>query len=259
MVSPRSSTGKVKAVARRPGRPRSDDTGRSSVNLKEKILAAAQMEFAERGFKLTTIRNIAERGDFNVALISYYFGSKQQLYDDVVDACTMHLNYPRLRMLDELEAKSGPEGPALADVLGIFISTFRPVLSDPHSQAAVYLRFFGRIYTEPAPEVLNVIERKFSTIRQRFLAAVGRAVPQIPRQDLALRFSCMIGALLYVSANPATIASVSGGVLTTSNPDAFWDDFVGTWCRMFASPIGHHHDSTSKPVGAKAHGQRQKS
>lgn len=48
---------------------------------KMQIVAAAETLFAEKGFKGTSVRDIAERAGVNLAMISYYFGSKDQLLE----------------------------------------------------------------------------------------------------------------------------------------------------------------------------------
>ncbi len=45
------------------------------------ILNAAEMLFATRGFDGTSVRDIAKRAQVNIAMISYYFGSKEKLLD----------------------------------------------------------------------------------------------------------------------------------------------------------------------------------
>lgn len=44
------------------------------------ILAAAEDEFAEKGFELASVRNICQRAGVNAALANRYFGSKEELY-----------------------------------------------------------------------------------------------------------------------------------------------------------------------------------
>jgi len=53
---------------------------------KERLVGAATMLFAERGFHGTTIRDIAERAGVNVAAGNYHFGSKKRLYLEVLRA-----------------------------------------------------------------------------------------------------------------------------------------------------------------------------
>lgn len=45
------------------------------------ILEVAEKLFAENGFDGTTVRQIAKEADINVAMISYYFGSKEKMLE----------------------------------------------------------------------------------------------------------------------------------------------------------------------------------
>ena len=49
------------------------------------ILDAAQKLFAENGFDGTSVRDIAQEAGVNVAMISYYFGSKEKLMEAVFE------------------------------------------------------------------------------------------------------------------------------------------------------------------------------
>ncbi|MFI1030355.1 TetR family transcriptional regulator [Streptomyces sp. NPDC020951] len=56
------------------GRPRGGS------DAKDRILAAAQASFLQRGYNATTMRAVAAAADVDPALISYHFGSKQGLF-----------------------------------------------------------------------------------------------------------------------------------------------------------------------------------
>jgi len=45
------------------------------------ILEAAENLFAQKGFDGTSVRDIAEEAGVNLAMISYYFGSKEKLFE----------------------------------------------------------------------------------------------------------------------------------------------------------------------------------
>lgn len=49
------------------------------------ILAVAERLFAEQGFSGTSVRDIAGAANVNVAMISYYFGSKEKLLEAIFD------------------------------------------------------------------------------------------------------------------------------------------------------------------------------
>ncbi|WP_281324108.1 TetR family transcriptional regulator [Flavobacterium sp. IMCC34518] len=48
------------------------------------IIQVAEKGFAEKGFDGTSIRDIAKEAKINIAMISYYFGSKEQLLESLI-------------------------------------------------------------------------------------------------------------------------------------------------------------------------------
>lgn len=48
------------------------------------ILMVAETLFAEKGFDGTSIRNIAKVAKINIAMVSYYFGSKERLLESLI-------------------------------------------------------------------------------------------------------------------------------------------------------------------------------
>ncbi len=55
------------------------------------ILDTAENLFASKGFEGTTVRDIAEKAGINVAMISYYFGSKEKLMVALFEHKTGHI------------------------------------------------------------------------------------------------------------------------------------------------------------------------
>jgi AcrR family transcriptional regulator len=51
---------------------------------KEHIINNAVELFAEKGFEGTSIRDLAARAEVNVAMVNYYFGSKEKLFEAMV-------------------------------------------------------------------------------------------------------------------------------------------------------------------------------
>ena len=48
------------------------------------ILQVAEQLFAEKGFDGTSIRDIAKQANINVAMVSYYFGSKEKMLEALI-------------------------------------------------------------------------------------------------------------------------------------------------------------------------------
>lgn len=71
------------------------------IETREAILAAAEVEFAEKGYELASVRTICKAAGANVALANRYFGSKQELYKLVAQRLFGDLGAP----LAEIPAK----------------------------------------------------------------------------------------------------------------------------------------------------------
>ena len=51
---------------------------------KNRILLAAGRIFAEKGFRCSTVREICDAADVNIASVNYYFGDKKNLYQEAL-------------------------------------------------------------------------------------------------------------------------------------------------------------------------------
>lgn len=67
------------------------------MNKRELILEAAEELFAENGFDATSVRELASKAGVNIAMISYYFGSKEKLLEALVE---YRASYLRERFYD---------------------------------------------------------------------------------------------------------------------------------------------------------------
>lgn len=52
---------------------------------REHILVVAEQLFGEKGFDGTSVRDIAQQAGVNLAMISYYFGSKEKLLESLIE------------------------------------------------------------------------------------------------------------------------------------------------------------------------------
>lgn len=74
-----------------------DNMEQAHNDVKMRILMAAKKLFAEKGYDGTTVREICEEAESNIALVSYYFGGKENVFFTLFDMFS-----PRKRIkLDE--------------------------------------------------------------------------------------------------------------------------------------------------------------
>src|SRR5438552_4171288 len=70
------------------------------LEVRKRLLVAAEELFAERGLVSVSVRDLAERAKANIAAVNYYFGSKENLYLE-----TMRYSFRNTRQaLPKLEA-----------------------------------------------------------------------------------------------------------------------------------------------------------
>ncbi|MBB5321137.1 TetR/AcrR family transcriptional regulator [Marinobacter oulmenensis] len=67
------------------GKSRKYRPGRIRERNRERILAAAEAEFAQNGYKGATIQNIAERAGLPKSNVLYYFSTKKRMYSAMFD------------------------------------------------------------------------------------------------------------------------------------------------------------------------------
>jgi len=65
------------------------------------ILEVAETLFAEKGFDGTSIRDISKVAKINVAMVSYYFGSKEKLLESLVLFKTSGLKEQLINLIEE--------------------------------------------------------------------------------------------------------------------------------------------------------------
>lgn len=93
---------------------------------REALLNAAIDLFARRGFDGTRVDQVADRAGVNKAMISYHFGGKQGLYNEIL-ADTFAEAHRRFRAIDESQA---PADERLREFVKVFadMAVLRPAL-----------------------------------------------------------------------------------------------------------------------------------
>lgn len=72
-------------------------------DVKMRLLLAAKKLFSRQGFDGTTVRQICEEAGANVALVSYYFGGKENIYRALFD-----MSFPQGLLLEGEDVKKEP-------------------------------------------------------------------------------------------------------------------------------------------------------
>lgn len=103
---------------RQPGRPPADD----GTAVRDALLAAAGRLFASHGAGDISLRRIAREAGVSPAMVHYYFGDKEGLYDAMLER-TFARVLERVRVV-ALQESTGEAGDPLERLLGVLVDTF---------------------------------------------------------------------------------------------------------------------------------------
>jgi AcrR family transcriptional regulator len=168
---------------------------------KDRILDAAENLFVDNGFSGTSLRAIIKEAEVNTAAVHYHFASKEGLIEAVFNRRVSELNRERLEMLDKLEAEHGDRAVPLEEVIRVFLL---PVMrrNCAGNNEEVIPRLMGRAITEPELISSGSIHDAFKEIAMRFGQAVGRAMPDLSREEIEWRMHMVIGAMVFTVIAP---------------------------------------------------------
>lgn len=178
---------------------------------RDRILDAAERLFAAHGFDGTSLRQITEAAEVNLAAVNYHFGSKEELYTQVFIRRIVPINTRRMEMLDTAVKAAGKGS---VPVRSIFESFARPVF-EMADRAPDFLRLLGRNVGAPPAFMAPVMEAQFRPLITRYVGLLQQALPHLTPKAVFWRMHFMVGATLHCASHHFTIDQMSGGLCHT--------------------------------------------
>src|SRR5689334_1101641 len=173
-----------------------------------RILDAAEELFMQHGFEGTSMRLLTAKAGVNLAAVNYHFGSKDALIEAVFRRRLDPMNQARLAELEKLEAQ--PAQPAPEAIIRAFLSPTLRLVEDAKGGGRNFIRLLGRAYTEPARSIRQLIGQMYAPVMDRYKAALARALPHMPAEELVWRMHSMFGTLAYTLAATDTVQLIAG-------------------------------------------------
>jgi AcrR family transcriptional regulator len=154
------------------------------------ILDAAERLFAERGFRGTSVRAITDLAGANLAAVGYHFGSKAELLAAVVRRAIEPITAAQGAGLDRLLARTAE--PSVADLVEAFAGPLFDGMPAGDESGARTSRLIVTIIVDPAEEMRTWTGPAEDAVRDRFLAAFARALPDLSAEELWFRLRGML-------------------------------------------------------------------
>ena len=163
-----------------------------------RILDAAEALFAECGFHATTLRQITQSAQANLAAVNYHFGSKQGLIVAVFKRRLDALNQARLDRLAEARAEA--DTPSLEAVLDAFVYPAMAFSHGSDSDGHRFMRILMRAFADQDDELHRALSAEYAHVMRQFAEAIGAALPGSQPEALRRQLDFIVGALTYTMA-----------------------------------------------------------
>lgn len=177
------------------------------------ILLAAERLFAQRGYHAVTIRQIAEEAGVPLALVSYYYGQKHELFEALFDhwAGTIAERLQALRAI-----RIDPNDAAtLVAIVNAFVMPLVRLRASPEGES--YALLVARQAHLAMDEADTVLRKHFDPMARAFIDALQRALPWATRGEVAWGYQFALGALLHYLSD-TRVERLSDGVNRTADP-----------------------------------------
>lgn len=165
---------------------------------KARLLEAAGQVFARRGFEQATIREICRAAKANVASVNYHFGSKEDLYAEV-------LAYGAQQAANAFPPDPGSgTGPCAEEQLHAFIYAFLRRLLTNDQRASWYSTLCAHEMVAPTKALNRVVRQVIRPLAERLSAMIRLLMPQAPPDEVGRCAMSIIGqCLFYHHSRPA--------------------------------------------------------
>ena len=172
---------------------------------REKLMDAAEVLFAERGFQATSVRAITQEAGVNLAALNYHFGSKAGLITEVFKRRIEPINRERLQLLHQFQSEAGDQAVSLEKIMEAFLAPALRI-SGKDLPATLFVKLMGRIHMEGSSlnsggddlnELRKSIMLNFREVFIIFHELLARALPHLNPEELLWRMSFNLGAMAH--------------------------------------------------------------
>lgn len=166
---------------------------------KEKLLQTATKLFAERGIDGVSTRDLAKLSNVNLCSINYYFGSKQSLYDAVLDDVIEKISAFTLNKQIPLQAQNLPP----EEEFDAFISNMVDFLcSDKISGAQAELLIKEMI--QPTTAYNKLYQTVIEPLHKRMTALLMK-ITGLDEHSAILQIHCIMGQIVMFKVHKSAL------------------------------------------------------
>jgi AcrR family transcriptional regulator len=206
--TPAGNARKTRSVGRRP----KTDGGSETAPV---ILDAAEKLFSIHGFHGVTVRAVAVECAVDSALVHYYFGTKQALFDAVFARRAAMINQDRLDAMLRYEEAYGER----MTVEGVASAFLMPLLDRARHSDPGWKNYFALLglVNNSRDWGADTMTSNFDPVVRRFIGLLQRVLPQAATEDLFYSYHFLTGALCLTLSDTGRLDRLSEGSASSSD------------------------------------------
>lgn len=185
-------------VARKSGLTRSNGD-----RTRQKITDAAEHLFGQMGFDAVSLREITQRAEVTLALASYHFGSKENLFYEVVARRAVILSAERQSRLRTMKS------PDVRQLLDAFMSPLFHFAQSGETGWTDYFRIVGRL--GETDRWLHLLADHFDETARMYIDALRSALPGADDSRLVRSFAMSLQIMLAVVSQNRRVNQLAHG------------------------------------------------
>ena len=185
---------------------------------RDRILDAAEEQFASRGFHGVSIRDITESAGVPLALANYHFGTKQQLFGQVIERRGKEHAAQMQKYLDEVLAAAPQDKADPERIVWAFCASVYERLIHGGRGWQRYIRLLAwSAEASQHEDFLEPLNRLFDPVLASYVRALRKSYPQMSTVDLYSAFYLLQASLVYTVAATGGIDRLSRGALRSTD------------------------------------------
>ena len=209
--TPAGKTHEARSVGRRPKTEGGSGTAPAILDTAEKL-------FSIHGFHGVTVRALAVECGVDSALVHYYFGTKQELFDAVFARRAALINQDRLDAMTRYEEEYGDD----MTVEGVASAFLMPLLDRARHTDPAWKNYFALLGLVNSSRGwgADTMTSHFDPVVRRFIGLLQRVLPQAATEDLYFSYHFLTGALCLTLSDTGRLDRLSEGGARSSDIEA---------------------------------------
>jgi len=224
-----------------------------STDTRQRLIEAALLTFAEKGFDGASVREIAQRAKANPAMIAYHFGSKDGLYEAAMRWVCSDFSSRVQKMID-VACPEPTAGTALGSVRAIVGDLFKSVVicghgigqcigqckpEDRRRRGMLHdagHRLWDQEMSNPRASLLDFIIEQIRVPMERIVACINLLRPELSGLELDTMLMGIHGAVFLFHKHSSFIEKIRGVPYSGDDLERMAEYFVDFCIRGLGIP-----------------------